>query len=291
MSVSLAVYIPIGMSAQTLGNLFHECRSARTEYYRMMKSSSRAVARMKRSIDEASKSCTFDHRNEPSIQLEVTDDTLNEPIPKKTASTADFMTVNEDSSTGTGRSLVGDLAAFAVKWKLSRLACNELFSVLKKHGIKGLPADIRSAKNSLRKVENVRSMDGGCYYHFGVRSEVARNVSLIALNEEEVQLQFNVDGLPLYRSSPVDLWPILCRVIVGDICSKVFAVAVFCGKSKPKSVDEFMNEFVREVLGLTNEGLELQGKVFRVKIHSFHLRCSSETVPEEGDCPLRVLLL
>ena len=245
-------------------------RSARADYYRVMKANSRLLARMKRSIEEASKSCTFDHRNEPSIQLEATPETLNEPPPKKAATAAEFMTLNENDSTGTGRSLVGDLAAYAIKWKIGRDACNELFAVLRSHGVHGLPVDCRCAKKTMRKVGDVCSMEGGSYYHFGVRDEVARNVSLLALNGEEIQLQFNIDGLPLYRSSPVDLWPILCRVILADhTCSKVFPVAIFCGKSKPKSVDEFMNQFVQEVLALTVDGLELSGRLFRVTIHSF----------------------
>ena len=236
-----------------------------------MQANKRFVARVKRSIQEACKNCPFDHRNEPSIQLETNSDhTADEPPPKRNAAQDEFMTVTGSGSTSTGRSLVGDLAAFAVKWKLSRDACNELFSVLKTHGIKGLPTDCRCAKNSLRRVSEVRGMDGGSYYHFGVRSEVTRNLSLLTLNAgEEIQLQFNVDGLPMYRSSPVDLWPILCRVVVGDKHSKVFPVAIFCGKSKPKSVHEFMCEFVQEVADLTGSGLEVNGTLLRVSIHSF----------------------
>ena len=251
--------------------MFPVYRIARADYFRVMQANKRLVARMKRRIEEASKSCPFNHRNEPSIQLETTtEETLNEPAAKRIAPSDDFMTVTENDSTSTGRSLVGDLAAFAVKWKLRRKACNEMFSVLKRHGIEGLPSDCRSAKKSLRKVSNVRAMDGGSYYHFGVRNEVTRNLGLLALSDgEHIELQFNVDGLPIYRSSPVDLWPILCRVIVGARCSQVFPVAIFCGKSKPKSVDEFMSEFVQEVADLTRSGLELKGKLFRVTVHSF----------------------
>ena len=128
--------------------MFPVYRSARADYFRVMQANKRLVARMKRRIEEASKFCPFNHRNEPSIQLKTTtEETLNEPAAKRIAPSDDFMTVTENDSTSTGRSLVGDLAAFAVKWKLRRKACNELFSVLKRHGIEGLPSDCRSAKN------------------------------------------------------------------------------------------------------------------------------------------------
>ena len=128
--------------------MFPVYRSARADYFRVMQANKRVVARVKRSIEEACKSCPFDHRNEPSVQLETTShETLDEPAAKRIAGPDEFMTVAANDSTSTGRSLVGDLAAFAVKWKLRRKACNELFSVLKRHGIEGLPSDCRSAKN------------------------------------------------------------------------------------------------------------------------------------------------
>ena len=234
-----------------------------------MKSNSRARFRIQRTIQEASRNCAFDHRNEPSIQLETAPETLNESQTKERAPACDFMTVGNGVSMSTGRSIVGDLAAYAIKWKIGRDACNELFALLRSHGVQGLPVDCRCAKKSMRKVADVCSMQGGLYYHFGVKEEVTRNVKMLALNGGELQLQFNIDGLPLYRSSPVDLWPILCRVIIGDSYSKVFPVAIFCGKSKPKSVDEYMNQFVQEVFELTVNGLELKGTVFSVSIHSF----------------------
>ena len=247
-------------------------RGARTDHYRLMKSNRRVRSRIQQAVEEASKNCTFDHRNEPSIQLQSELETLNEPPTKKRATSFDFMTVGNGGSVSTGRSLVGDLAAYAIKWKIGRDACNELFAVLRSHGIEGLPLDCRCAKKTLRKVENVRSMDAGLYYHFGVREEVARNVKLLALHGNDIQLQFNIDGLPLYRSSPADLWPILCRVVLEDhTCSKVFPVAIYFGKSKPKSVDEFMNQFVQEVLGLTVDGIELNGTLFRVESVFIHL--------------------
>ena len=123
-------------------------RSARADYFRMMKSNSRLLNRMQRDIRKASENCTFDHRNEPSIQLETPTETVNEPPAKRQALEADFMTVGNVDGTSTGRSLVGDLAAYAIKWKIGREACNELFAVLRAHGVQGLPVDCRCAKKN-----------------------------------------------------------------------------------------------------------------------------------------------
>ncbi|KAF2348423.1 hypothetical protein FHG87_020822, partial [Trinorchestia longiramus] len=63
---------------------------------------------------------------------------------------------------------------------------------------------------------------------------------------------FNIDGLPIYNSSSISFWPILCST---DISSKIFVVAIFLGKSKP-SVEEYFSNFVSELKTLLTEGLD-----------------------------------
>jgi len=45
-------------------------------------------------------------------------------------------------------------------------------------------------------------------------------------SKRTVRLSINIDGLPLYRSSKVDLWPILGRIEE----KKIFPIAVYAGK-------------------------------------------------------------
>ena len=61
--------------------------------------------------------------------------------------------------------------------------------------------------------------------------------------------------LPVFKSSCTQLWPILC--CVGQ--SQPAIVALFLGKSKPSSVDEFLEDFVAEIrdLQLNNYKCEL----------------------------------
>lgn len=74
----------------------------------------------------------------------------------------------------------------------------------------------------------------------------------------------NIDGLPLFKGSRNELWPILS-------CAKnypVFLVAVYFGIGKPNNVDEFMKETVDELIYLVMNGFDLDSKIYDVEFHS-----------------------
>ncbi|KAG0438813.1 hypothetical protein HPB47_016858 [Ixodes persulcatus] len=72
--------------------------------------------------------------------------------------------------------------------------------------------------------------------------------------EEHLILNFNVDGLPLGKSSRNQFWPILCEVRnVQNVAP--FLVGLFYGQSKPPDVNEFLHDFVQELSELLQEGV------------------------------------
>ncbi|ELT99971.1 hypothetical protein CAPTEDRAFT_107368, partial [Capitella teleta] len=73
-------------------------------------------------------------------------------------------------------------------------------------------------------------------------------------------LHFNVDGLPLFKSSSEQLWPILCQII-NKSC-KPFIVGLYSGKLKPSDPHEYLSQFVDELQPLFNNGFLFNGKTF-----------------------------
>ena len=219
-------------------------------------------------VRDAAKTCQFHHSFEPSVPVgRDKNSTLNED--EMLSESDEFMDVDLKSGVSGSRSLVGDIAAFCVKWKITREASNELLRLLSSHNVKGLPRDCRSAKRSMRVVENVVEMGNGSYYHFGVGNELTRNLSIYKELGNTIDLQFNIDGLPLFRSSPVDFWPILCRAFVGGSVTSVFPVALFCGKSKPASVDDYLKLFLQELNAILQNGIHINDANVKVRVHSF----------------------
>lgn len=96
-------------------------------------------------------------------------------------------------------------------------------------------------------------MNPGSYVHIGLRRGLDH---LNKLNSEVVKikefvLDFNVDGLPLSKSSNNCFWVILCRIVYIKR-SFVFAVRVYSVYKKLDSFNEFLNPFVNELLFLLN---------------------------------------
>jgi len=75
-------------------------------------------------------------------------------------------------------------------------------------------------------------------------------------SKRTVRLSINIDGLPLYRSSKVDLWPILGRIEE----KKIFPIAVYAGKKKPRCSNLYLKTFVEEVLQLKRDGIKIHGR-------------------------------
>ena len=219
-------------------------------------------------VHEGARSCRFHHSSEPSVPLDCVGNTTRNEA-KEHAESDEYMDVEGKERVSGFRSLLGDIAAFCVKWKITREASNELLSLLTRHDVKGLPKDCRAAKRSMRVVNDVVKMGNGSYYHFGVEKELTRNLSVYKELKETVQLQFNIDGLPLFRSSPVDFWPILCRAFLGRSVTSVFPVGLFCGKSKPSSVDEYLNLFLLELNAILQNGIYINDVQVQVRVHSF----------------------
>lgn len=210
------------------------------------------------------------HNRDEFVQLNSQPE---EPTPSRQQSSAKpgrefFSLIQDDSGCPIG-SLVNDLASFSVRYKLGRDGCNELFRILIAHGVKGLPRDCRSAKHSIRKVE-VQPFDvEGSYYHFGLSKYLTHNLSLLGKIDSQVLLQFNFDGLPIHNSSKLDFWPILCRATAGCKTTNVFMVGLYCGKSKPHNVHQYLSQFVDDCLVVLQEGVDVAGQTVSVKIDAF----------------------
>jgi len=60
----------------------------------------------------------------------------------------------------------------------------------------------------------------------------------------------NIDGIPVYRSSSTQFWPILCTIN----SQSPMIIALYVGTSKPTSVNEFLADFVDDVRELQSNG-------------------------------------
>lgn len=102
------------------------------------------------------------------------------------------------------------LADWASYNNISHRAINELLKILKGVGFSWLPNDSRTLLKTPRTV-NISEVGGGQYWFNGIEKNL--KLSLSHIRENSVfQLNFNVDGVPLFKSSSTNFWPILMNI-------------------------------------------------------------------------------
>ncbi|XP_032452126.1 uncharacterized protein LOC100678528 [Nasonia vitripennis] len=73
-------------------------------------------------------------------------------------------------------------------------------------------------------------------------------------HQETLELQFSVDGLPLFRSSNNEFCPLLGKVHSDKVLYEPFVISVHCGKGKPTCVNTYFKQFIEELNTLLKDG-------------------------------------
>lgn len=122
---------------------------------------------------------------------------------------------------------------------------------------------------------------GGQYKYFGlefgIRNVIEDNQNFISQNLNSINLKINIDGVPLFKSSSMQFWPILCSFEYF----KPFLVSIFYGNSKPSSVSEFLEDFLEEYSQLKTNGLQIEDARLNIKVRIKAFIC---------DAPARALI-
>ncbi|XP_065669023.1 uncharacterized protein LOC100201683 isoform X2 [Hydra vulgaris] len=156
-----------------------------------------------------------------------------------------------------------ELAEWVVVNQTSHSATNQLLFILRKNGHTELPKDVRTLLKTPSNIP-LKNKCGGDYIYYGLETNILKHLSKFP-KLAKIELVVNVDGIPLFKSTSVALWPILCSF--SSI--QPFAVAIFCGKSKPSSEESFMFDFVTELTNLLQNGIKTQYKHYLVSLKSF----------------------
>ena len=165
------------------------------------------------------------------------------------------------------------LAKWALDFNISKDAVSALLHILNGYH-PGLPLDSRTLlKTPDTSKSLIKNITGGCYYHFGIINGLKKLVDgglVISSTGDDtklIQLQINVDGLPVYKSTNYQLWPIVGMVV--NASAKIpFVIGVFGGHKKPGDISEYLHDFVEECLTFEQSEIFLGSDVYAFKIHS-----------------------
>ena len=132
------------------------------------------------------------------------------------------------------------------KFQISIVALSSLLLILRLYNLY-VPKDPRTLLKTPLNY-SVEHVAGGDYFYYGIKKGI---LSLLKHFGESfpltpiLSLQRNVDGLPLFKSSKLQLWPILGLIEELKQLGP-FVIALFSADKKP-SLREYLSQFVEEM--------------------------------------------
>lgn len=170
---------------------------------------------------------------------------------------------------------VEKLRQWAIQSHIEHCHLDSLLRILRKRLIPDLPATAKTFLKTVSvnyQIKEFRSNENiviGEFVYFGIASGLRRCVNKKVHLRDVLHLQINCDGLPLYKSSAKQFWPILCKVHNNPDIYKPFLVAVFFGDGKPYNLNNYLSDFIEEMNKLTQEGLIIEERTFKIRIMCF----------------------
>ncbi|KAF8784478.1 hypothetical protein HNY73_010152 [Argiope bruennichi] len=219
-------------------------------------------------------------------RIKVTDDNLNQSVEQSPclglnfseSDTSDFNILSDSYSTSSeieesiliipdkstyDMDLQKQLSACFMKHNTTHALINDLLHILKPHY--ALPNDARILLKTPQSTF-VKKICGGDFVYFGLRPAIKEKIKGgLVENAMILDLSFNIDGLPLYKSSNKQFWTILCK-IDQTLDGRPFPVAIFCGSSKPTNVKEFLSDFIDELASLADGQSDIG---YQINVKSF----------------------
>ena len=144
-----------------------------------------------------------------------------------------------------------------------KLCLDELLVILRRYGCV-LPKDARTLLKTPTSVET-KTMFGDSYVHLGIAAGLRRILGEESSEDSIIELSVNINGVPLYKSASTQLWPILCQYEK----SNPFVVAIYCGNTKPKDCNLYLQDFLDEYCNLEHNGFFYNDKAYKISIRTF----------------------
>lgn len=122
------------------------------------------------------------------------------------------------------------------------------------------------------KIEEIQDADGsvGKFVYLEIKENLINIINTeLHINNEIINLQINIDEVPLFKSAAKQFWPILCRVDYKPMIYKPFPIAIYSGNSKPKLLTDFLQKFITEINELQTNGFDIDNKCYKIKIKCF----------------------
>lgn len=169
-------------------------------------------------MSNSKKNSKIGNRNRVQLFRRVNLVLKNEIINDKESENIDIVNQNETNNSFYGRSefLREKLKNWALEYRINRRALSALLRILILVGFSLLTPDSRTLLKTPRFVE-ITQMCGGKFWYNGLTKNIKQIFSKLNKNIC-IELNFNIDGLPLFKSSKFQFWPVLADINGNENC-------------------------------------------------------------------------
>ena len=173
---------------------------------------------------------------------------------------------NNEVPTLSDGELLSDLKYWCIKYNVSHSSFKDLLKILSKHH--NLPSDPRTVLGT-KSIEQ-KTIGEGSFIYLGLQSQIIANYPS-SDHVQVVKLDINIDGVPIYKSTGISFWPILCSVSNSfpyKACSNTpFIVGIYSGKSKP-DIQLFLKEFCCDLQSLLVNGIVVNNRQVPLEVRA-----------------------
>ncbi|XP_066581974.1 uncharacterized protein [Prorops nasuta] len=157
--------------------------------------------------------------------------------------------------------------------QLNNKLITKLLHILKEEGldVPECAETLLTTKKNVQHLQPIKSFSNAAdeYRYYGIENALCNIITPEIYTETQISIIINVDDLPLYNASTTELWPILGQIFHKSYNCQPFVIALYCGNSKPASVEQFLFDFIEESNKLIENGLKIKNKLYSFKILAF----------------------
>lgn len=170
----------------------------------------------------------------------------------------------QDMPTAVTYNIQDQLRIWSCEYNVPASTTTALLKILRQH-IKDLPTDARTLLRTPTSTITC-NCGKGHYFHYGLEKALRMELKSGVNVDDIINININIDGLPLTKSSQCQLWPILGQI--NNSNSEPFLIGTYHGYTKPSDVQEFLRDFCAECLDKHNEGFYYNEKKYYVKLRA-----------------------
>lgn len=165
------------------------------------------------------------------------------------------------------RNIKDSLIAWAIQYQINHNAVNGLLLILRDE----LKLDLPKSSRTLLKTPTsscIEKTENGLLWYRGIETCILHSPFVKSTEDRTIFVNFNMDGTSIHNSTSIEFWPILMNV-AGMPKVKPFVIAIWQGKGKPSTLEQYLRKFVDEFNNVHYHGIKLEnGVIIKIRLNA-----------------------